>query len=326
MNKSVFFSILSLVLISCVPARKFEELQAKHDECQESLSKYRNQSEDFETKNNELSNEVAQLKRDIQALERDTTTLGISVRKLNKQYGQINRLNDELLRKHAELKKGSREESAKLTAELADTRQRLLRKEDELKDLEQELNKKKSNLDQLQLDMQDRERRLAELEDMLAQKEAATKALKDKIASALLSFKDKGLTVEERNGKVYVSLDAKLLFASGSTKVDSEGKEALTSLAKVLEEQPDIEILVEGHTDTDKFGAKTNMKDNWDLSVLRATSVVRIIMDNSSVDPKRLTAAGRGEYLPIDEDKAKNRRIEIILTPKLDELFEMISN
>lgn len=323
MNKIALF-LLVASLAACVPARKFEELQAKQDDCQEALSKYRNQSEEFETANNELKNQLKDMEKNLEILQRDTATLGSSLRQTTKQYNQINRLNDELLRKHAELQKGSQEENSKLTTELESTRLRLLTKEDQLKDLEQELNKKKSNLDQLQLDFEDRQRRMKELEDMIAQKDAASEALREKIATALLSFKDKGLSVVEKDGKVYVSLEAKLLFASGSTKVDAEGKDALVKLAKVLEENEDIEILVEGHTDVDKFSSKTNMEDNWDLSVLRATAVVRIIIDNSTVSAKRLTAAGRGEFIPVDEEKAKNRRIEIILTPKLDELFKII--
>jgi len=126
-----------------------------------------------------------------------------------------------------------------------------------------------------------------------------------------------------------VSLDESLLFASGSYDVGSKGTDVLKKLAKVLETNTDINIVVEGHTDNVPLKSKGDIQDNWDLSVKRATSVVKIITNNSKTNPKRLTAAGRGEYLPLDlsntvEGRKKNRRIEVILTPKLDELFELL--
>jgi chemotaxis protein MotB len=170
-----------------------------------------------------------------------------------------------------------------------------------------------------------------ELEQIIAEKDAAVRALKDKIAAALLGFKDKGLTVEQRNGKIYVSMEAKLLFPKGSTSVDPQGQKALIELAKVLQDQKDLEILVEGHTDTDKLSGNGPIKDNWELSVMRATAVVKIMLGNSGIDATQITAAGRGEHIPVDkgeteEAKAKNRRIEVILTPNLDELFEIIDS
>ncbi len=210
-------------------------------------------------------------------------------------------------------------------AELDATRIALQKKEDALKVLEKTLNEKETSLTQLNTDLKTREQRLKELEDMIAQQEAASNALKQKVSGALLSFKDKGLTVEERNGKVYVNMEAKLLFASGSTKVEDNGKKALIDLAKAIENEADMEIVVEGHTDTDKISSTTIPRDNWELSVLRATEVVKILTTNSKLQPKTLSASGRSEYIPVDAaDKAKNRRIEIILSPKLDELYKLI--
>ena len=154
------------------------------------------------------------------------------------------------------------------------------------------------------------------------------KDLKNKVSNALLNFKDKGLTVEQKNGRIYVSMEAKLLFPSGSTTVNPEGKEALVDLAKVLEKQENITVLVEGHTDIDAYRGSGQIKDNWDLSVMRSTSVVKLMLENSTLDPTMLTAAGRGEFMPLDpaktaEAKAKNRRIEIVLTPKFKNLIEI---
>ena len=138
------------------------------------------------------------------------------------------------------------------------------------------------------------------------------------------------MTVEQRNGKIYVSLEAQLLFPSGSTVVNAEGKKALLDLSEVIRDEKDITILVEGHTDTDPYNGGGAIKDNWDLSVMRATAVVKIMTNEGKMDQTMLTAAGRGEYVPVApnttaEGKAKNRRIEVILTPNLDKLFEIIN-
>jgi len=149
------------------------------------------------------------------------------------------------------------------------------------------------------------------------------------LVNALSGYADKGLSVEMKNGKVYVMLEERLLFATGSIVVDAKGVDALKDLSKVLEKNPDINILIEGHTDNVPMKGTGDMKDNWDLSVMRATSVVKIITGNSKVSPTRLTAAGRGEFIPLDksntvEGRKKNRRIEVILTPKLDEILKVL--
>jgi len=182
---------------------------------------------------------------------------------------------------------------------------------------------------QLASDLQKREARLKEVEEILRKRDEATNALKNKLQQALLGFQQSGLTVDIRNGKVYVSLTDKLLFPSGSIVIDEKGKQALKQLAAVLNKEQDINIAVEGHTDDKKVINLGQIKDNWDLSVLRATSVTRYLTETEGVDPKRLTATGKSQYQPIDptdsnEARAKNRRIEIVLTPKLDELYNLI--
>jgi len=182
---------------------------------------------------------------------------------------------------------------------------------------------------QLSSDLQKREQRLKEVEDALKKRDAASSALRDKLQKALLGFQNSGLTVDIRDGKVYVSLADKLLFPSGSIIIDQHGKDALVQLAAVLNKEPDISIAVEGHTDIKKVNNLGQIKDNWDLSVLRATSVTRFLTDAQGVDPHRLTATGKGQFQPVDpgtapDALAKNRRIEIVLTPKLDELYNLI--
>jgi chemotaxis protein MotB len=187
-----------------------------------------------------------------------------------------------------------------------------------------------SKVNQLSSDLQKREKRLKEVEDILRKRDEATNALKDKLQKALLGFQQNGLSVDIRNGKVYVSLTDKLLFPSGSIVIDERGKAALKQLAVVMNKEADINMAVEGHTDDKRIRNLGQIKDNWDLSVLRATSVTRYLTEVEKIDPKRLTATGKSEYQPIDaadtdDARTKNRRIEIVLSPKLDELYNLIT-
>jgi chemotaxis protein MotB len=163
----------------------------------------------------------------------------------------------------------------------------------------------------------------------LKSKDSMMNSLKNSVADALIGFKNEGLTVTRKAGRVYVSMDEKLLFPSGSFAINPRGKEALVKLAKLLENKQDINIIVEGHTDTIPYKANGNIDDNWDLSAKRATTIVRIFQQNSKINPLRITAAGRGEFLPIEsnntkEGRAKNRRTEIILMPDLDKLYQIV--
>ena len=176
--------------------------------------------------------------------------------------------------------------------------------------------------------LQERERALNELRDVIARQDSITKRLNDVIRNALLGFNSDELSVEVKNGKVYVSMSDKLLFKSGSVAVETKGKEAIQLLADVLGKNPDIDILIEGHTDN--VPIKTAIySDNWDLSVARATSIVRILTDEYKIEPTRLTASGKGEFSPrasneTTESRALNRRTEIILSPKLDEIMQLL--
>ncbi|WP_432222578.1 OmpA family protein [Flavobacterium sp. TMP13] len=171
--------------------------------------------------------------------------------------------------------------------------------------------------------------RLQELEAMIAAKEAAMRTLKETLSKALNGFEGKGLTVEQKNGKVYVSMENKLLFNSGSWAVGTEGRKAIVELGKVLGDNPELSVLIEGHTDNDPYAGSGPIANNWDLSTKRATAIVTILGENTKINKQKLTAAGRSEYSPLasnatPEGKAKNRRIEIILTPRLDEIADML--
>ena len=205
--------------------------------------------------------------------------------------------------------------------------------ENKAKELDANFNSLRSNstseITKLYADLQKREARLKEVEEILRKRDEATNALKNKLQKALLGFQQSGLSVDVRNGKVYVSLTDKLLFSSGSIVIDEKGKLALQELAKVLKTQPEINISVEGHTDNQRIANLGQIKDNWDLSVLRATSVVRFLTEGEKIENSRITATGKGEYQPVEpgssaDIRSRNRRIEIVLSPKLDELYNLI--
>lgn len=327
MMKTTLLLTWVLLLVACVPARKFEEMSQRSADCETRKGELLEKNKELEIRSQEVQDKLARLTTDIESLKRDTNVTGTSLRKMTTQYDKINSLNDELVDKVRQLQTSGEKESVKLVTELEQAKKILQEREDDLREMEKALTSKERNLGDLNQELQNREKRVKELETLMAQQEEATNSLKKKITDALLGFKDKGLTVEQKNGKIYVSMEAKLLFGKGSTVVDQEGKKALQDLAHVLKNQTDISVLVEGHTDTDKITGGT-MKDNWDLSVLRATSVVRILTEKG-MDPNRVSPAGRGEFAPVDPGttelaKSKNRRIEIVITPNLDQLFQLI--
>ena len=195
---------------------------------------------------------------------------------------------------------------------------------------EGELLEDRGRLDSLRSELSSRSARVEELEGLIAEKEAIMGTLKNTLANALNSFEGNGLSVEQRGGKVYVSMENKLLFQSGSWSVASTGKQALKQLGAVLAANPEIAILIEGHTDSDPYIGNENLSGNWDLSTKRATEIVKILLKNKRIKPENLTAAGRGEHLPLASNKAavgkaKNRRIEVILSPKLDKIAALLA-
>ena len=202
------------------------------------------------------------------------------------------------------------------------------------KDLKVSINKNNSLLDSLTFKQNELNKGLArvgELERLILEKEQNLSILKKNLSDALLNFEGNGLTVEQRNGKVYVSMENKLLFKSGSWTIGSEGKKAINQLSNVLAKNPEINVLIEGHTDNVPFTGKGSIIDNWDLSTKRATSIVQLLLNNNQILPQNITAAGRGEFLPIgpnsnEKGKSANRRIEVILTPQLDTITELLKN
>jgi len=304
-----------IAFASCVPQRLLEETKGKLNSCETELAQTKKNLQENEAKMAEMKEQMAKDQKALEGLRRDTGIINTNYRNLTVKYDKLNQLNEQLMDRLNKLLAGSEKENTKLSADLQATMEQLLKKQDELKLLEAQLKQ--------------REARVNELENILKQKDKAVMDLKKKLQDALFNFENKGLTIQQKNGKIYVSMEESLLFASGKTELNEKGVEALTKLAKVLEENPDINIMVEGHTDNVPMKGTGEIKDNWDLSVMRATSVTKIILSKGKIDPKRIISAGRGEHFPLDpantpEARRKNRRTEIILTPKLDELFKVL--
>ena len=319
------------VAYACVPARLLDESKAKLNECETERSALKKATQENDAKIAELKEQMTKNEKENLGLRRDTYIIGSNYRNLTSKYDKLNQLNEQLMDRLNKLLSGSEKDNSKLSGDLQMTQEQLLKKQDELKALEAKLLLQRLDLDALSAELKKREARVNELEDILKKKDQAATDLKKKLSDALLGFENKGLTITQKNGKVYVSMDESLLFASGKTNVEARGVEALKNVAKVLEQNVDINVLVEGHTDDVPMKGAGEIKDNWDLSVIRATSVTKIMLGAAKIDSQRITAAGRGEFFPLDpaktpEARKKNRRTEIILTPKLDELLKVLGN
>ncbi len=321
--------IAAFTLPACVSLGKFEEMQSQRDALRVSVDSLTNVANTLQGKidaltadNAGLNSANAELQRQAAALQEQVDTLKDRIRSLQNDLTIANQNYDQSKAKNsAEIKK--------LLTNLEALQKDVASREQKLKDYEEALALRDSTLAAIQRDLIAREQRVGDLEKRLAARDSALNALKTKLNDALLGFTNSGLSINIVNGRVYVSLSNQLLFSTGRADIDKRGKEALLELARVLNTQEDISILVEGHTDDQAVKNLGAIKDNWDLSVVRATEVIRYIVNEGKVDPKRITASGRSEYYPVDpaataEARAKNRRTEIILIPKLSELFEIL--
>ena len=303
---------------SCVSKKIYQDLESKYADLKKERNALADENEDLMTQKNQLELDKTNLQTELDKTkaERD---------KLANDYAATKKNLDNLKSSYAALEKNSNDA---LESNMKKNRELLA----ELEAKQKALNAEQDRLNKLKTDLEASSTRLAELEKMMADKEAAMNKLKESLSKALNAFEGKGLSVEHRNGKVYVSMENKLLFESGSWTVGTEGKKAVKALGNVLAENPEISVLIEGHTDNDKIVGTIGggVENNWDLSTKRATAIVNILSENKGIDKKNLTAAGRSEFAPLAgnetaEGKAKNRRIEIILTPKLDEISKLMS-
>jgi chemotaxis protein MotB len=334
MNKKILIVITVIALgisyVSCVTGKKFKSLE-------ETSKQYLNERDALKTENIDLSMTSKELESKVTTIEKESAVMKLELSKAQserdkakEEYNKLSVKFNDLQNAQEDLIKGNVKETRKLLAELQTAQENLQKKEDLLRQLEQNLDAKKASLDEMTFELEKRNARMLQLEQILDAQKKIVQDLKNKVSEALLGFENKGLTVTMKNGKVYVSLDEKLLFKSASWEIDANGKNALKKLAGVLENNPDIQVSIEGHTDNVPYNPTGGqLKDNWDLSVKRATTVVRVLLEGTKIDPKRLTASGRSEYLPVDDRgttdaRQKNRRTEIILTPDLGELYKLI--
>ena len=312
MNKLTASVVLLFMVASCiVPKKKYDELLAQKVSMEADLA-------DRDASLQKATSDIQTLSSQLDELKQDTTNIGIDLRNNRQKLSSLEKEHEQLNAYYKNLMTSS----GKLNRDLAQQQEQLLVIQDNL-------NKTRQMNDSLSNSLAEREKKVQELEKVLADKDKAVMELKNKISGALLNFKENDISVQVKNGKVYVSLAEQLLFQSGSVEVDGKGVSALQQLARAIKDHRDINIMVEGHTDNVPISRKSQyMADNWDLSVMRATSITRILT-KAGVSSTQITASGKGEFSPLasndsPQNKQKNRRTEIIITPNLDELFKVL--
>ncbi len=308
LNYTIFLLLIATIAQSCVSLNKYRELDGKYAISSQALDSLKYMNNEISIANDELSENILRLTRRKSGLEQDTLELGIAIRKKQRAYNDLSTSYEVLI-----------QNNSSTMAKQAKKNRALL-----------------EQLGEMDLDLQERERLLVQREEdlkhlrsKLIQKDKDLEQLKTMVSSALLSFQGEGLSVNHRDGKLYVSLENSLLFSSGSWAVNDKGVKAITKLSSVLSQQPGLQIMVEGHTDNVPFNGTGLIKDNWDLSVMRATAIVRIMANNKGIKLENITASGKGETKPLvpnnsSENRAVNRRTEIILSPNIDDLLDLL--
>jgi len=313
----IFLSVITLTTTSCVSSKLYKELEGKYNTLKSDYDELSGNNDLEILQKKELEQQLNALQTSFDEVQSERNQLAQEVDALRKKYDNLDAAYTAL-----------EQNSSKSIEENAQKNRELLA---QLEAKEQALAAENDRLMRLEADMQERAQRIAELEALISAKDQAMTDLKNAISNALTAFEGKGLTIEQRDGKVYVSMENKLLFRSGSWAVGAEGKKAIRQLGNVLGKNPDIAVLIEGHTDNVPFSSGGQVANNWDLSTKRATAIIAILSENNNINLENLTAAGRSEYAPIatnetSEGKAKNRRIEVVLTPKLDEISKLLNS
>jgi len=359
MKNLILFVAATALITSCIPYNKFQKTKSENESLQKRNYLLDSNLKAVKDENTIMYDSIKLLEKKMDALSLDTMICQNSLRKMANNYDQINKTYELLIKEKRLLLEGNENDKKELEKKLKETLKTLNKTTEDLEKTTKEIELKKSELNNLltnlkntqeellknqkeleenrkeleksRKEVEQKDKNLMALQDILNRQDSMVKLLKSNVSKALLGFENNGLTIQVKNSKVYVSLDENLLFASGSTVVDKKGEEALNKLSKMLEQNPDINIMIEGHTDDVPYKGKNEIKDNWDLSAMRATSVAKILLKNSKIQSRRITVAGRGEFFPVDDAKTpqarqKNRRTEIILTPKLDELFNIMNN
>ena len=317
-NLSLLLLAVASLATGCVSTQKYNELQKSRDHFRaeaQNLKALEKENQDLQSRIRVGENQLSQIKGDLANKTADLT-------RLQKENQELVARFDEATKENAKILSSYSTDKTAFEEEISANQDELYLRERQLQGLENTLGVQSYGIESMRLDMQSREKRVAELEKLLAEKEAQMAKLQTSLDEALRSYTNGELTVSDRNGKIYVTLSQRLLFKTNSDQVDASGEQALAQLAKALQANPAIEIVVEGHTDN-----KGGVDYNWNLSTRRATAVARVLSLNG-IEPARLTAAGRGMHQPLvpndsETNMAKNRRTEIILSPNLDKLLEI---
>lgn len=343
MKKIVFTmcGIAAMMLTSCVSLSEMEALQAKYDQTsrqytltQQELQELREENASLTRQNQALASDMSDVSLQKEQAERRVDSLGRRIEQMRHHYDTtMENYMQEVAGKNRDLTRAQNLLTAR-TKELADRERELQARQTELQEQQEQLQLQNSEFKAKEAQMLAKQRQLEQEEAatraQLEAKQRELEAVRTSVTKALTGFADKGLNVETKDGKVYVSMENKLLFPSASWTVSKDGIAAIKELAKVLEADSTLKIMVEGHTDNDAYRGATAVKDNWDLSVMRATAIVKLLLQHGpSINPSRIEACGHGEFAPkvandSPEHKAMNRRTEIILTPNIESLLEQM--
>ena len=326
----LYFIAISFVFSSCVTPKIHNSLIEEHQSTKNQLKEKEKKVIILSAELEEKSGEIINLRKQVSDLRNDSLQNGKLLIALQSKYDELSDTYDFLASKNSRYIADKAKETKKLLEQLEQAQSKLFSKEDELNKLANSLQLKQEDLKEAQKDLETRAQRVIELETIITKQDSEVTALKQRISKALIGLEGEGLTIVQKKGKVYISLEEDLLFASGKYEVNNNGIVALNKLAVVLGNQKDLEILIEGHTDSIPVNGNRLVKDNWDLSVMRATNVIKVLTKNPTLESLQLTAAGRAEFEPIASNKTSegrrvNRRIEIILSPNLDDLFELLN-
>lgn len=321
MKKSIIIlSLSSLCMASCVSMKEYEALQSQYNQASKSSALAKQELQELREENAELVRQNQAMTMSLSDLTTARQECEATVASLNRSYAALQLKYDTTVENYMQQITGKNRDLTKVSKALEQRNREINEKEQQMKAHQRELEERQQLMEQNE----------KAISDALLAKQQELENLRSSVSKALVGFSDKGLNVETKDGKVYVSMEDKLLFASGSWVVSSQGIEAIKQLAKILETNTELSIMVEGHTDNDAYRGSTAVKDNWDLSVMRATAIVKLLLsEGPKIDPSRVMAAGHAEFSPKVKNisaanKAKNRRTEIILVPRLKDIYKMV--
>lgn len=317
----LLYSATVFLVFGCVSKKKYDSLLEARLKCGTDSSKLAEQYKNLKDELNNVNSLLSLSNSDVVRLKVDSVELVAQVDKLDKRIVELQTVTAKSIEEaHAE--------NERIKQELFQKNEEIKAKEQTLAERETALANQTNTIKQLMEELSKREARVKELENAIHAKDSAVNALRNSLVNALKGYTSNGLSISVKNGKVYVSMEEKLLFQSGSVSIDANGKKALLDLAAALKSNKDIQLEIEGHTDNKPMSSGV-IKDNWDLSVLRATTITRILTDEGGIPAARVLPCGRGENMPVSdngtvEGRAKNRRTEIIISPNLDKILEML--